>query len=96
MLTTFNRTDWKEDSGDEWKRDHLTAAMPQEELRRLFPYKARIIKTCPVYKLTEGQEVEFARTTQVVKYFPIECVIEATSDPRRIMLNSDEAEVMEA
>ncbi len=79
MLTTFNRTDWKEDSGDEWKRDHLTAAMPQEELRRLFPYKARI-----------------ARTTQVVKYFPIECVIEATSDPRRIMLNSDEAEVMEA
>ena len=72
MLTTFDRTQWKEDVAQEAVRMAFNWATPPEVLRQHYPYRGKITLACQVYALTEGQEVPYMRTRHTIQLFPLE------------------------
>lgn len=98
MLKTFNKAEWMEDPLLEAARNQITSKTPPEELRRLFPFKAIVTKRCVTYLLEEGAVVEYARARCAPGYFPIEGLAHVGQEgimPKKICLNSEEAQLME-
>ena len=102
MLKTFKRDEWKEDPAEEAKRSAVLRGNATEpEVRALFPYRAVTKRRLPVYGIPEGSVLSYVRTKHELALYAIEGVIGIHGDawdrtPRRIVLSSDEVQLIEA
>jgi len=96
MLTSYDRTTWREDFADSSARDRISAATPDSVVRSYYPFKAVITKACKIYGFKEGDVLLYARTRHVVQPFPIEVTTYGVDkSPRILNLGSDEAQLLE-
>ncbi len=99
MLTTFNRTEWREDSAEERKRNVELDKMTPDELRKMFPYQAVTKRRLIAYQIPEGEVIKFVRTRREMGHFPLEGVIGVGDAwgryPRKIHLSSEEVQLLE-
>ena len=97
MLTSYDRTQWKEDVTEVWDRDRIHAKSSEPTVRKHYPYKAIIKKSNPAYNLKAGDIISYARTRHVPQYYPIEAVTYGLEGKgfRILYFNSEEAQVME-
>ncbi len=98
MMTSFNRALWKEDADLEKQRDLITSKTPEDEIRKLYPFRAKVLTKCPAYGVKEGEMLEYARVKSAVSIFPIECVLDYGKEgicPRKLQVNSTEVQLLE-
>ena len=99
MLKTFDRREWREDMTMESERNRVTSKTPPDDLRKLFPFKVRVLTACKAYGTNPGEVIEYARTKPIPSYFPIECLMDVGREgicPRRVQMNSTEVQLLEA
>jgi hypothetical protein len=97
MLTTFDRSAWREDAEEERERSTLHLQSPEEMVRKHFPYKVILTHACKIYGFKEGDVLPYARTRHELQYYPIQAITYGihASSTRLLYLASDEAILME-
>ncbi len=99
MLTTFDRSFWHELAWEENARRLLTTNSPEDEVRKLFPFKGVVLTPCMAYGVKKGDVLQYARTRHEVSTFPIECAFrtESSGSTLRVMsFKSEEVQLLEA
>lgn len=102
MLTSFDRTTWKEDPTEEHARDQMNLTTPEAELRKHFPYKGVVKMNLRAYGIPKGAVLNYVRTRQELGFYPMQAIIGVQGEtqwgvhPRRLYISSDEVQLVEA
>jgi len=103
MLTSFERKDWKDPDDIDQVIENLRHGTPSAtELRRWFPFKGIARKRLTPYGVPEGAILQYVRLKHEPCLYPIVGIIGVGGDTqwgnfgRKLILNSDEVQVVEA
>ena len=97
MITTTDRNLWKEDEAEEKSRGEVQACTLPQVLRKLYPFKVKLLKNVMYRDLIQaGDVIQYARVKQTPAFYPIEAVIfDQNGGKRMVFMNSSEGEVWE-
>lgn len=88
-------TDWTEDATAQIQRDNLAIGDPDSVRRRLYPFRARLLKRCGMIMKDEGTIFQYARVKGELSLYPIEVWVALQGGKtRKLSYNSDEAELL--
>jgi hypothetical protein len=103
MLTTYNKETWTEDPDMERRIMALIDARTSDaELRKMFPFKGIAKKRLIPYGIPEGSVIPYVLVKHEVSLYPMVGAIgvgghkEWSNGPRRLILDSNEIQLVEA
>lgn len=102
MLTTLERSEWKEEPDIDQQIEILQHSNPKpEDVRKLFPYKGIALKRLLPYGIPEGAVLDYIRVKHEPSLYPMVGLIGVAGEtdwghhPRRLILDSSEVQLVE-
>jgi len=101
MLTTFDRSEWKEDPVTEKQCEDLSVHSTPADVRTLFPYTAVTKQKLMAYGIPAGATLRYVRARHQPGFYPLTAVIGVADEltwgarPRQLYLSSAEVQVLE-
>ena len=104
MLTTFKRDEWVEpyDIDRTIEDIRLKGEPTPDELRKIFPFRGIALKRLLPYGIPEGTVLQYIRVKHEPSLYPIVGIIGVAGEtawgnyPRRLILDSNELQIVEA
>ena len=103
MLTTFKQDEWKEPADVDQRIETFKVCNPSvDEVRKLFPFKGIAKRRLLPYGIPEGAVLQYIRVKHEPSLYPFIGMIGVAGEtgwgeyPRRLVLDSNEIQVIEA
>lgn len=96
VLRSYNPSDWHEDANDERTRLSLTRDSTHILVRQMYPFRAKLLKSCVFNSHNAGHIFRYARTAMTPSMYPIQVFDTDGPMAHRWCFNSDEIEIIPA